>query len=229
MSSLTSPILKAQIDVYRDEFIKHGDNPKGVRWANLETQELRFDRLFHQILPLDQSFSVHDVGCGTAALHSYLLKHGIDHAYSGTEIVPEMINLISQKFPDVQIHNRNFLEANDEHYDFIMLSGTLNYPGNVEEDQWKEFVFQILSKMYEMSRYGIAFNFLTSYSTMFYDTLFYLNPTEVFDYCHRTMSRFVMVDHAYPLFESTVTVLRPEFLQKKYHNQIFEKYFHGTT
>lgn len=76
-----------------------------------------------------------------------------------------------------------------------------------------------------MSRKGIAFNFLTSYNTFNQDDLMYFDPSEVFKYCIKNLSRFVIIDHGYPLYEATATVFKKDFLKSFYIGNAFDKYF----
>jgi len=72
---------------------------------------------------------------------------------------------------------------------------------------------------------AIVFNCLTSYKTFSDPTLLYFDPIKIFDFCAKNLSRFVIIDHGYPLYEFTCTVFRPEYLSKSYNNQKFNKYF----
>jgi len=66
-----------------------------------------------------------------------------------------------------------------------------------------------------MSSIGISFNFLTSYCTYFNESLFYLDPSKVLKFCIENLSRFVILDHCYPLYEYTVTVFSKDYIREK--------------
>lgn len=221
--------LKFQREIYGANFRKHGDTPQGVFWNDEATQYLRFERLLAEILRHEgaNSFSLHDVGCGTCALFEYLSNAKVACEYSGTEIVPEMILLCQQKYPDLDVQNRDIVSENEtQRYDYVTLSGVLNLRGACPEDVWMTHCKRMLSSMFKMSRYGISFNFLTSNITVASDpTLQYMDPAEILRYCHDTFSRFVIVDHSYPLFEVTVSVFKKEGMQRRYSSTQFAKYF----
>lgn len=222
-----SEIIKKQIEVYRPNFLKHGDSPKSAFWNNAETQYLRFAKLIEN-LPLsnNRSLSIHDVGAGMCDLHKFLIEQDIDHVYSGTEIVQEMIDAASKKYPEVQLMNRDLLKvADEETYDFVVLSGTFNFPGLVSSHEWEKFCKETIKKMFSLSKKGIAFNFLTTESTFTDPLLFYFSPAEIFSFCQRHLSRFVLLDHSYPLYEFTVTVMKKSYQQAQYSEEVFDKYF----
>lgn len=226
---MKSEIIEKQIEAYRPNFLTYGDSPKGTFQNNTETQYLRFSKLLEN-LPIrsGQSFSIHDVGSGTCDLHRFLLNQGIDHVYSGTEIVQEMIDLAQKKYPDVKLFNRDILAVNEnEAYDFVVLSGMLNLPGSVQREEWRKFCMLIVLKMFMLAQKAISFNFLTTESTFTDPTLFYLNPSEILTFCQKNLSRFTLVDNSYPLFEVTVTAFKKSHVKERYSTEAFEKYFNS--
>ena len=222
---MSDSLLNEQKDIYRKNFLEHGDTPEGVFWNNLETQHLRFNRLLKNF-GLTSPFSIHDIGCGTCNLHEYLQQNNIKHDYHGTEIVPEMVETAKKKFPGIKVFERNMLtEQNIETCDIGVVSGTFNLGGNSDADQWKKYVFGIMKKLFSVSSRGSAYNFLTTYKTRTDPFLSYFNPAEVFDFCMKNLSRFVILDHAYPFYEFTITVYQEDFLEKEYPGHVYQKYF----
>jgi hypothetical protein len=224
-----SEIVRGQAEVYRQSFLRHGDAPEATFNAGREVQHLRFERIMRQLLPAKSPFSIHDVGAGLCDLHPYLLDRGIEHTYSATDVVQEMVDLARQKYPGVTVHNRDILsgETADRH-DFVVASGMFNIPGDADREAWKRFVLEMVARMYEMATVAVAFNVLTSYRTFTDPDLFYIEPAEILDHCMKRLSRFVVLDHAYPLFECTATVFRPEFVEQEHEADAFGKYFRVT-
>jgi len=223
---MSDSLLNEQREIYRKNFLEYGDTPLGVFWNNRETQYLRFERLLKNFNMSRQPFSIHDIGCGTCALHEYLLEKKIDHSYHGTEIVHEMIKVSLKKFNDIKIVERNILTEKDiEICDIGVVSGAFNYGGHPDKKKWKEYVFNMMNKIFSITSQGSSFNFLTSLNTFSHPSLYYFSPAEVLDYCMNNLSRFVILDHAYPLFEFTVTILKEDYLGKEYLNPVFKKYF----
>jgi hypothetical protein len=219
-------IIGEQIKIYRPNFIKYGDKPQGIFWNDAETQYLRYERLLRNFALPKKNFSIHDIGSGVCDLHKYLLEQRIEHDYIGTEIVPEMIEVSKQKYPNIRIFNRDIVNDNNvEKCDIVVLSGTLNLPGDIDPTDWKEFSFRLIRKMFSISNWGIAFNFLTTYGTFSEKMLVYFDPCQLFDFCMRKLSRFVTIDHGYPLYEGTVTVLHEHYVKQQFPGVVFDKYW----
>ena len=224
-----SKIINEQIEVYRRSFLAHGDSPQATFATGREVQDVRFERIIMPLLAAKTPFSVHDVGAGLCDLHRYLLGRGIEHSYSATEIVPEMVELARGKYPGITVHERDILtETVAERYDFVVQSGVFNIPGESERAAWKRFVLDMIGKMYEMATVATSFNFLTTHRTFTDPDLFYLDPGEVLAFCVKHLSRFVLLDHGYPLFECTATVFKPEFVRSRCTTPGFDKYFKVT-
>jgi len=220
-----TPLIEAQIELYRRSFLQHGDSPQSTFNARRELQWLRFERLVQPLLGLASRFSIHDVGAGLCDLHAYLRERGVEHDYSATEIVPEMIEHARRKYPDIVVERRDLLlDPPSERYDFVVSSGMFNLPGQVPREDWRRFCFAMLERMFAMASQAIAVNFLTSHRTFTDPTLFYLDPGEALEFCQARLSRFVAIDHSYPLYEYTVVVLRPERVAAAHPGEAFGKY-----
>lgn len=222
-------IIAAQRNAYRTEFVKHGDTPLGTHQSDRTSLDLRFEALMRNITPhLGAGATLHDVGSGLCDLYRFLQSSGLDRrtTYSGTEIVQEMIDHAAQKYPELTLGNRNFLDASlDERYDFVVLSGTLNLLAGVEGDEWKRMCLALIQKMYMHADRGIAFNFLTTYRTYSDPLLYYFEPREMFDFAITQLSRFVVMDASYPLYECTVTVFNKNYMSTLYGHDDLRKYF----
>jgi hypothetical protein len=224
-----SKIVREQAEIYRQSFLRHGDAPEATFNTGREVQRLRFERILQHLLPLRSPFSIHDVGAGLCDLHRYLLDQGIDHQYSATDVVPEMIELARGKYPGIAVHRRDILveEVADRH-DFVVLSGVFNIPGKTDREAWDRFVFAMIDRMYAMATLAVSFNFLTSHRSFTDPELHYIEPGRVLDHCVRRLSRFVLIDHGYPLFECTVTLLRPELVERSHDDPALARYFKVT-
>jgi hypothetical protein len=222
-------IIAAQREAYRAEYIKHGDTPLGTHQGDRTSLDARFDALLRNVVPhLGAGATMHEVGSGLCDLYGFLQTRGLDRrmTYSGTEIVQEMLDHAAQKYPGLALRNRNFLEAEaGERYDFVVLSGVLNLRAGVADEAWKAMCLALLRKMYAHADRGIAFNFLTTYRTRTDPLLFYFDPREMFDFATTQLSRFVMLDAAYPLYECTMTVFNADYVAALHGHQDLKKYF----
>jgi SAM-dependent methyltransferase len=222
-------IIAAQRKAYRANFLLHGDSPRGIHVSSFVTQHVRYENLLRQILPhFSPCTDLHDVGAGVGGLYAFLKLKGLDQRvkYSGTEIVQEMIDAARAKYPELNLANRDFLDRDiEDKYDFVVLSGALNLLGGVDERAWKAMCLALIEKMFAHARRAIAFNFLTSYRTFSDPKLYYLNPTEIFDFATNRLSRFVSLDAAYPLYECTVTVFKKDYVSGLHEDPELMKYF----
>jgi hypothetical protein len=222
----SSKIIEDQIRIYKDNFLQNADSSLGTFQNDRATQYMRFEHILKPFLEiLDEKTTFHDFGCGSCDMYHYLQTRNIKVDYSGTEVIQEMIDYAQTKYPGIKLYNRDVLkEEVTDKYDIVVFSGGLYFPGAVPKEEWKEFVFKIIDKMFEMSTIGISFNLLTTYCDYTTDNLFYLDPKEILDYCIRKHSRFVNLEHGYPLYEWTVSVFRKEYIKKKYPQPEFQKY-----
>jgi hypothetical protein len=225
---MNKSIIENQKKAFGESFSKFGATPKGIYWNDVETQYLRFERLISNLRNDIQNSTVHDVGAGTCDFHKFLLENHICHKYSGTEIVQGMIDYSLKQYSDVDLFNRDFLQMEGEYYDFIFLSGTLNLKLNTSDADWYKWSLEIVNKMFDHSNKAIAFNCLTSYNTYSQDDLMYFNPQNIIDFCINDLSRFVILDNSYPLYEFTITVFKKDFIGEKYQHNSFKKYLNNT-
>ena len=90
---------------------------------------------------------------------------------------------------------------------------------------WEDYCYKLIEKMFSICKKGIVFNFLTSNNTFTKDDLIYFNPMKILDFCINKLSRFVIVDNCYPLYEVTITVYKKDFIKELYPEGCFIKYF----
>lgn len=134
-----------------------------------------------------------------------------------------MVQLAQKKYPELTIHQRDIFDSTDR-YDYLVLSGVFNIPGNTSKADWNIFVFQMITKMFELADAGIVFNFLTNYKTTHHAGHCYFNPETIYGFCQQ-LSRFVNLNHTLPLYEVTCTVYKPVFVKQFHPASDFEKYF----
>ena len=91
--------------------------------------------------------------------------------------------------------------------DYAVASGIFNVKLDFPDDEWRQYVQDVLDDLDRLGTSGFAFNMLTTYSdpARRRADLYYGNPTEVFEACRRFSSRVALL-HDYPLFEFTIIV-----------------------
>jgi hypothetical protein len=221
-----SKIIEHQLAAYRPNFLIYGNTPQGTFQNNTVTQYERFNQLLYPLLQFKaEAFSICDIGAGVCDLHQYLENNGVKHQYTGIEIVPEMVETAQKLYPQIEVLNIDFL-SEDFHrkFDFVVLSGTFNLPNGVNKEEWESFVFSMIEKMFYSSKLGISFNALTSYSTFYDESLFYLEPEKVLSFIQKKLSRFCSINTAYPLFEVSYSIYTPECIKNHFRKDEFKKY-----
>lgn len=215
-----------QIDLYKARFLEFGDNPKSTFQNDTSTMTIRYDLLVRDVLRfLPVNFSILDVGCGLGDLHKFLLEIGLQHHYTGVEIVEEMVELAMVKYPEANFYVGNFLGMNlPKEYDFVVASGTYNMKGHHSDDEWYTYVEACISRMYELAKIAISFNALSPYSDYRDNSLFYFDEDSALALI-RSKSRFINLSYLSPLFEFTVSALKPASMQGKYMVPELNKYF----
>jgi len=218
-------VIDDQRSIYDAQIKEHGDSPQSTHNQLIEIQNLRFERLLTNI-DLTCKGSIHDVGCGICDMYQYLKDNKSNLVYSGTDIVPAMKALVSKKYPDIAYYIRDIIEENiEETYDYAVLSGTFNLPGDIDHKVWKEFTRKMILSMYLIAEKGISFNFLTQRADFYNPEMYYESIEDVFDFCVTNLSRHVYIDHSYPLYEFSCTVLKPNAVEERYNHTTFKKYF----
>jgi hypothetical protein len=89
-------------------------------------------------------------------------------------------------------------------------SGIFSVRLDADDFSWRSHIEKTLRLLDSKSRYGFAFNCLTSYSDAerMRDYLYYADPCYFFDFCKRNFSRDVALLHDYGLYEFTILVRR---------------------
>lgn len=192
MSSMKNREL---IAYYQHLYTQYGDAPESVQYPDAAAQHVRFE-ILSQVASLP--YSVLDLGCGLADFLKYMLSQKqFSGSYCGLDFVPEFIQANRAAFAGhdaVSFIEASLFEAElPQGYDYAFASGIFN---NHTQDS-ESFFYTTLQKMFAAASKGIAFNALSTYVDYQDAALFYLNPTEVFDYIKRHLSRKVILKHDY--------------------------------
>lgn len=202
----TKPLTK--IKAFMEETLeKHGHTSLGVGWRSRENQFLRFD----QFLPLfDQQkrdgVSLNDFGCALGGLYEWVKerKLPVSH-YVGYDISDKMI-------ADARaLHlagDATFVCGSSitETADYSIACGIFNTRLDESEENWNEYMRSVVKQLAGKSRFGFAFNSLTTYVDWRKDHLFYADPLVWFDWCKRNISPRVALLHDSTLYEWTMIV-----------------------
>lgn len=193
---------------YSEKIEKFGSTSRGVDWNSEESQRLRFEQLSNLLKNDKGEFGICDYGCGYGLYSEYLRECGFECKYEGLDISEKMIQAAREKYG--QKENVNFFNTAqlEKNYDYIVASGIFNVRQEVSDNDWKEYMLEVIHQFDKCSRKGFAFNSLTKYSDLEYmkDYLYYADPLFFFDYCKNNFSRNVALLHDYELYEFTILV-----------------------
>jgi SAM-dependent methyltransferase len=160
----------------------------GFLQLNLDDGWSRFDKFenFEYLIKLAEYSSyplnkatILDVGCGTGDLYFFLQKYGIKE-YTGIDIFEDAVNKAGQKYPEGKFIVGDFLEYPENiKFDFVFCSGAMTT--KLSSNNYK-IIETWIPKMWEMSKKGIAFNFLVEqFDGQNFGSLFLYNAERVFE------------------------------------------------
>jgi SAM-dependent methyltransferase len=200
----SADIERRVADYYTQKLREHGPTHHGVDWNSPESQALRFEQ-FMRLLPGGEPISVLDYGCGYGAFAEYLEGRGIElSAYTGYDVSEEMVATARGR------SSWQFTTVREElaPADVTVASGIFNVRVDTDEDTWRDYTIETIGELAALSRRGLGFNMLTSYSDpeRMTDRLYYGDPGFYFDWCKRNLSRNVALLHDYELYEFTMLV-----------------------
>lgn len=149
---------KRIVDRHRDSLLRYGVGPAALYWSSREIQEIRFSVL--SAIGLQSGDTVLDVGCGFGDLASYLKEKGIELAYTGIDLSPDLIAAGRKKDPELKLVEGDIFDFDPlpQSYDFVLLSGALNE--NLNDDG--VYARRVIRRMYQACRRGVALNLLNA-------------------------------------------------------------------
>jgi len=132
---------------------------RAVGWNSPESQLSRFKAIYHYLKD-DKRASVIDLGCGLGDLYGYLKEKGFEGKYLGIDLVPEMVEAASDKYPEAEFKLADIMEE-DLKADYLVGSGIMSVKISQQDDQW-QWVQRLIKRMFELADKAAIFNFLDS-------------------------------------------------------------------
>jgi hypothetical protein len=217
-----------QRKLYGDLYRHYGDDARALFHSSDESQYQRFELLARCFERESGTFTVHEVGCALGHFGEFLQTRFPNAIFSGSEIYEPFVDKCRKRFPEGEFFLRDITEQlPSDRYDYVLIVGTFNIPGDAPRDQWQSFVYSMLDAMYAMAKKGIGASFLTGYSDPGYERpdMFYQDEKQIFDFAMRNLSRHVEIDGFGPLYEYGLRVYRPEYVRLLYPQSAFDRYF----
>lgn len=193
---------KEIVSLYESRLKSLGITPQTMGWKDREQQRLRF-RILTEI-GIKSNCSVLDIGCGFADYYTYLSQRGIQVSYTGYDLSKKIIGAAKKLHSNLNLQVKDILrEKPRKKFDFVVESGILN------KSIYNNMVYarNIIKKMFDICRIGISVNMMSNYVDYEEDYLYYYRPEEMFKFC-RSLSKWVVLRHDYPLYEFTLYVYR---------------------
>lgn len=151
---LKNKIIKKTTNYYENNLNKFGNNFKGMNWSSKKSQYLRFSELI-KIGNLNKK-SIQDIGCGNGEFVNFLNNKRINFSnYIGTDISAEMINIAKKNFisqKKAKFKNHNIITDRLIISDYVVSSGIFNVRMSYQNKQWEDYVFSIISRMFDSSK-----------------------------------------------------------------------------
>ena len=189
---------------YYTELIKrYGIDSRSLNWGSAASQFLRF-RVLAEVAPLE-GCSLLDVGCGLGDFCSWFESQNITVNYTGVDIVPDMIELASKRFPDKNFELVNLLNSTNRitQKDIVVASGIFAK----RTQNPSEFFHAMITGMFETAGVAVAFNSLSIWAPEKELGEFYADPLETMAFC-RTLTPWVTLRHDYHARDFTIYMYR---------------------
>jgi SAM-dependent methyltransferase len=208
---MNKSIIKKTINYYDLCLKKFGNNYKGMNWSSKKSQYLRFEQLIK--IKNIKNKSVHDVGCGNGEFLKFLKKKKIKVSkFLGTDISQNMINYCNAnytKIKNVKFIKLNILDSKKlQNYDFVFASGIFNIKGLVPSKKWEDYVLKVIKQMYSRANIGLSFNFMTFDVDYKDKNIFYMSIDKLIKRLRNEVSKNIIINHSYPLWEFTVYIYK---------------------
>jgi SAM-dependent methyltransferase len=198
------PLDTETTQFYEEHIRQYGYGYRALGFGRRASQEKRFAAAlalgdFHGKRLLD-------VGCGFGDLLGWLHARGIEPRYTGIDIVKAMIERCRDRFPGT---GARFLVGDaltfvaDEPYDYVIASGIFGYAAK----DTRARVRPTLERLYNMTRAGMAVNFLSRRAATRSPGRLYLHPSDVLQFALK-LTPAVRLDHTYMPNDFTLFLYR---------------------
>lgn len=182
---MDTDILKS---LYCSSFKKYGQSSYSILY-----DELPIDR-YRELIKIDDLNlkSILDVGCGLGNMYEFIKTQGLVVDYTGIDLVKEFINEATKKYPEAKFLEANILEENlNKKYDYVLLQGVFNNKltdGGI-------YLEHMITEAFKYCNYGMAFNFISTYTNFKTDDMEYHSPERILKFCIENLSYKVSLKH----------------------------------
>jgi len=196
---------------YEKCLAQYGDTHLGVDWPRPEHVDIRYRVMLEVIRDTSSKVSLLDFGCGTSHLYEYIQRNRLTYIeYTGLDISEKFIALCREKFPSIRYYCMDILTEGDSlpDFDYVVMNGVFTEKRSLSYSEMLDYFFQVLRKVYEKTRIGLAFNVMSSHVDWERDDLFHLPLDTMAAFVTKELSRDFIVRNDYGLYEYTTYVYR---------------------
>jgi len=197
---------------YENCLDKYGDTHRGVDWPDPTDAITRYRVMLDVIREgLGTRVSLLDFGCGASHLNDYIHTNQLEYIdYAGLDISEKFIRLSQEKYPGTNYYCLDILEESIQLpiFDYVVLNGVFTEKRELSHDEMWEYSKQVILKILEFTRKGIAFNVMSSHVDWERDDLFHLPMDKLAAFLVKEVSRDFVIRNDYGLYEYTTYVYR---------------------
>ncbi len=168
--------IKSIRKYYKTRIYITSEDHEILGWETKEAQLQRF-KVLTDTFELTRK-SLLDVGCGLCSLLKYLNSLGIDMDYTGTDIMPEMVEMAKKRYPGTKIYLTDVFNENpgiNGIFDIVFSSGIFN----INLGNNRDFLPFAVNRLLSFAKESVVFNLLHTRSPDKDTQYFYYQPDEV--------------------------------------------------
>ena len=200
---------------YKKRLKTFGNNVRALATGNKKRRLIRYQVITE--VGIKTGDKVLDVGCGLAKYYEYLNNRGIKVKYTGIDISKDLIRESKKKYPKIKFYVRDLevFPFRKNSFDYAIASQVFNH--KLKSKTNLNLSKRMIKIMYNISRKGVAIDFLTKYVDYRERRHFHYSPEELFSFAKKISNR-VLVRHDYPLYEFCMYIY-PSFKNWKKHEK----------
>jgi SAM-dependent methyltransferase len=206
--ALSEKDVRALSKIYEDGYREFGYDERALRWSKVK-QWARFDILTSHFDCRGKA--ILDIGCGFGDLILTLNEKAAgEYEYLGIDLSPSLVNRARIEYggsPEIRFECGDFLAADIPEADFAIASGIFNI--KLAEGDNDFFIFQTMTKAFDLCREGIAFDFLSDRVDYRLPESFHASPERILSLAHG-LSRRVILRSDYMPFEFAIIVFKDD-------------------
>lgn len=194
---------KKTVEDYYAPKLKNGTQDFEILgWESEEAHLGRFEILVKHINLHGKS--VFDVGCGLGTLYDFLKNNEIETAYTGIDILQDMIEKAIERNPEAEFACCDILAESDfNSVDVVYASGIFN----LKQDNNSGFIKKAMDVFLNIADEAVVFNLLHTNSKNREDMYFYTNPEQMTTLLQEFTGRFSKVQFFQSYLENDFTVI----------------------